>query len=81
MILSEFAGAAQSLYGATLVNPWDVDLMADSILNALNMSFEVRNQNMMRLKQYVNKFTATFWGLDFVEKLSVFYFKLYLGER
>ncbi|PQP96230.1 alpha alpha-trehalose-phosphate synthase [Prunus yedoensis var. nudiflora] len=41
LILSEFAGAAQSLgAGANLVNPWNITEVANSIAQALNMASE-----------------------------------------
>lgn len=43
LILSEFAGAAQSLgAGAILVNPWNITDMAAAIEDALTMSDQVR---------------------------------------
>lgn len=45
LILSEFAGAAQSLgAGAILVNPWNVNDMASAIDYALNMSDQERKE-------------------------------------
>ena len=43
LVLSEFAGAAQSLgAGAILVNPWNITDMAAAIEDALTMSDQVR---------------------------------------
>jgi hypothetical protein len=43
LVLSEFAGAAQSLgAGAILVNPWNITDMAAAIQDALTMSEQVR---------------------------------------
>lgn len=42
LVLSEFAGAAQSLgAGAILVNPWNITDMAAAIEDALTMSEQV----------------------------------------
>ena len=42
LVLSEFAGAAQSLgAGAILVNPWNITDMAAAIEDALTMSDQV----------------------------------------
>jgi len=44
LVLSEFAGAAQSLgAGAILVNPWNITDMAAAIQDALTMSEQVRH--------------------------------------
>ena len=49
MILSEFAGAAQSLNGSLLINPWDVQSTADAIHTALTMSEEQKKNNWQKL--------------------------------
>ena len=44
LVLSEFAGAAQSLgAGAILVNPWNITDMAAAIQDALTMSEQVQH--------------------------------------
>lgn len=70
MILSEFAGAAQSLNGSLLVNPWDVQSTADAIHAALTMSPEQRKSNWQKLFAYVSKYTAEAWGVSFVNELT-----------
>ena len=49
MILSEFAGAAQSLNGSIVVNPWDSQQVADAIHEAVTMSPETRSENHKKL--------------------------------
>jgi trehalose 6-phosphate synthase len=49
MILSEFAGAAQSLNGSIVVNPWDSQQVADAIHEAVTMSPETRADNHKKL--------------------------------
>lgn len=49
MILSEFAGAAQSLNGSIIVNPWDSQQVADAILEAVTTSPEARKENQRKL--------------------------------
>lgn len=51
LVLSCFAGAAQELQGALIVNPYDIDGMAEALNQALAMPREARQeryQNMMR---------------------------------
>ncbi|KAI0254998.1 alpha-trehalose-phosphate synthase TPS1 subunit [Lactifluus subvellereus] len=69
MILSEFAGAAQSLNGSIVVNPWDSQQVADAIHEAVTMPAEVRAENHRKLFKYVNKFSAVFWGTSFVREM------------
>ena len=49
MILSEFAGVAQSLNGSIVVNPWDSQQVADAIFEAVTMDAETRAENHKKL--------------------------------
>jgi trehalose 6-phosphate synthase len=69
LILSEFAGAAQSLHGAMCVNPWDSDEFADTIHRALTLSKTERQLKELNLYKYVSKNTASYWGKSFVDRL------------
>jgi trehalose 6-phosphate synthase len=70
MILSEFAGAAQSLNGSIVVNPWDSQQVADAIHEAVTMDTATRVENHRKLFKYVNKYTAAFWGGSFIKEMS-----------
>jgi trehalose 6-phosphate synthase len=69
MILSEFTGAAQSLNGSLIVNPWNTEELADSIHDAVTMGDEQRNLNYQKLSKYVRKYTSAWWGESFVNEL------------
>ncbi|KIY70269.1 glycosyltransferase family 20 protein [Cylindrobasidium torrendii FP15055 ss-10] len=69
MILSEFAGAAQSLNGSLVVNPWDSQQVADAIHEAVTMDGETRAENHRKLFKYVNKYSAAFWGSSFIKEM------------
>ncbi|CAH7668450.1 family 20 glycosyltransferase [Phakopsora pachyrhizi] len=45
MILSEFTGAAHSLNGSLIVNPWATDQVSDAILSSVTMSDQQRRIN------------------------------------
>ena len=49
MILSEFAGAAQSLNGSIVVNPWDSQQVANAIFEAVTTDAETRAENHRKL--------------------------------
>lgn len=68
MILSEFAGAAQSLNGSLIINPWDVQSTADAIYDAVTMDDETRKSNHEKLWKYVSTHTSEKWGTDFVSE-------------
>jgi len=70
MILSEFAGAAQSLNGSLIVNPWNTEELAVSIHDAVTMSAEQRKINYEKLARYVNKYTSAWWGKAFIAELT-----------
>ena len=70
MILSEFTGAAQSLNGSIIVNPWNTDELAAAIHDAITMPDDLREANHAKLYRYVTKYTSAFWGNSFVSELS-----------
>lgn len=70
LVLSEFAGAAQSLNGAILMNPWNTEEHAEALYEAVTMPAEQRAANQAKLFRYVNKHTAAYWGLSFVNDLK-----------
>lgn len=70
MILSEFAGAAQSLNGSIVVNPWDSQQVADAIHEAVTMDADTRAENHRKLFKYVNKYSAAFWGSSFIKEMG-----------
>eukprot|EP00271_Cylindrocystis_brebissonii_P011686 TRINITY_DN29599_c0_g1_i1.p1 TRINITY_DN29599_c0_g1~~TRINITY_DN29599_c0_g1_i1.p1 ORF type:complete len:1058 (+),score=166.06 TRINITY_DN29599_c0_g1_i1:961-4134(+) len=71
LILSEFAGAAQSLgAGAILVNPWNVTDMAASIEEALSMNEEERTERHRHNFMHVRSHTAQAWADTFVSELN-----------
>ncbi|XP_060191032.1 alpha,alpha-trehalose-phosphate synthase [UDP-forming] 1 [Lycium barbarum] len=71
LILSEFAGAAQSLgAGAILVNPWNITEVAASIGKALNMAPEDREKRHRHNFLHVTTHTAQEWAETFVSELN-----------
>jgi len=70
MILSEFAGAAQSLNGSIVVNPWDSQQVANAIHEAVTMEPETRKENHRKLFKYVTKYSSSFWGTSFVNEMG-----------
>ena len=64
LILSQFAGAAEQLKpDALLVNPYDVEQMADAILNGFRMSQTERSARMKRMRRVV-RHENVFWWVD-----------------
>lgn len=64
LILSQFAGAAEQLKpDALLVNPYDVEQMADTISTAFRMGETERCARMKRMRRHVRK-ENVFWWVD-----------------
>ena len=57
LVLSEFTGAAQSLNGSIVVNPWNTEELAGALQEAVTMSDEQRALNFAKLNKYVSKYT------------------------
>ncbi|KAL8507751.1 hypothetical protein ACS0TY_018337 [Phlomoides rotata] len=71
LILSEFAGAAQSLgAGAILVNPWNITELTAAIGQALNMPVEEREKRHQHNFEHVTTHTAQRWAEFFVSELN-----------
>src|SRR2546423_6063193 len=68
LILSQFAGAAEQLESdALLVNPYDVEQMADTILTAFRMNQPERSDRMKRMRRNVRKENVFSWVDSFLK--------------
>jgi trehalose 6-phosphate synthase len=64
LVLSEFAGAAAQLAdGAILVNPHDIEGMADALVAALELPEAERRERMERMRRVVSE-QDIFWWVD-----------------
>jgi trehalose-6-phosphate synthase len=62
LILSQFTGASSELRDAILVNPYDVDGMADAIRSAVAMPSEERKARMARMREGVREHNIYRWA-------------------
>jgi trehalose 6-phosphate synthase/phosphatase len=62
LILSEFAGAAEDLFNATIVNPYDAQSVADAIGESLATPPEEAARLMRPMRDRVMRFDATRWA-------------------
>ncbi len=69
LVLSRFAGAAEQLGSAILVNPYDADEMADAIDQALNMGLAERQDRWQQGWDAIKDSSAIGWGRTFVAGL------------
>ena len=70
LVLSQFAGAAQDLTEALIVNPFDPDAIADAMHVALTMPLSERRERHSVLKEKVLRTTAEAYCRRFIEALE-----------
>src|SRR5471032_2235610 len=70
LVLSKFAGAANELDTALLVNPNDIDGMARAIATALSMPLTERRLRWEAMMDKLRSATIQHWFADFVEGLQ-----------
>ena len=70
LVLSRFAGAAQYLPDALIVNPYDVEGVAKAIQAALTMPLEERRDRWRRSMQVLRSNSVEVWYERFVTRLA-----------
>jgi len=70
LILSEFAGAAEEMTDALLVNPYNIDAIADRIREALEMRPESRAERMRALREKIHHNNLERWSANFLTALT-----------
>lgn len=70
LVLSRFAGAAEELESAVLVNPHDEDGMAEGLEQALGMSLAERRQRWQAMMEVLEKHDITAWRRAFLDTLA-----------
>ncbi|MBS1664639.1 MAG: trehalose-6-phosphate synthase [Bacteroidetes bacterium] len=73
LILSRFAGASQELKGALVVNPYDIEKMADAIKQALEMPDEEQQQRMQKMRQSLVENNIFSWAAHLLRTLTSIY--------
>jgi trehalose 6-phosphate synthase/phosphatase len=66
LILSEMAGAADELQEALVVNPFDIEAVAEALHRALSMSEDERRARMSALRHRVSVHDVHVWVSDFL---------------
>ena len=70
LILSCFAGAARELGEAVIVNPFDVEGMAEAILQGLDMPLGERKERWTAMMKVLERNDITAWRERFVRALT-----------
>lgn len=72
LVLSEFAGAAEELRQAYLVNPYDLNGMKSTLLKAANASRAEHRRRMRALRKQVFEHDINHWADTFLTDLASF---------
>jgi trehalose-6-phosphate synthase len=70
LILSQFAGASCELRDALLVNPYDIEQVADAIRLAIEMPLEERRTRMRHMRRVVKEHNVFRWAAELVSDLA-----------
>ena len=71
LILSEFAGAAEQLTQALLVNPYDLDGLAATMEEAISIAPDEANRRMKALRRSVSSHDVFWWAERCLSALGI----------
>jgi trehalose-6-phosphate synthase len=70
LILSQFTGASRELRDALLVNPYDIEQMAEAIRQGLEMEPEEQQARMQRMREILTERNIYRWAADLISALA-----------
>ena len=70
LVLSEFAGAADELADAVVVNPYDLEAVRRALKQALTMDKRLRRERMAGLRRRVREHDVHRWAANFIDQLT-----------
>ncbi len=70
LILSRFAGASRELRDALLVNPYDIEEVAEAIRDAVTMRPEEQRARMARMRSALEERNVYRWAADITSELA-----------
>jgi trehalose 6-phosphate synthase len=70
LVLSRFAGAAQELSGALLVNPYDIEGVSDALARSLTMPLEERQERWEVMMRCLKQFDIVTWRESYLQALQ-----------
>jgi len=70
VVLSEFAGAAQDMPGALIVNPYDIDAVKQALLDARRMGVAEQEERMRSMRGAVCSTDVHMWAESFLRRLG-----------
>ena len=69
LILSRFAGASRELRDALLVNPYDIEEVAEAIRDAVTMKPEEQKRRMAKMRVILDEHNVYRWAADITSEL------------
>ena len=70
LVLSKFAGASRELKDAVMINPYDIEEMADAIHLSLTMEPSERTERMKRMRTVVKEHNIYRWAGNLITALA-----------
>jgi trehalose 6-phosphate synthase/phosphatase len=70
LILSEMAGSAAELTEALLINPNDINEIAETIASAFEMGADEQGERMRSLRKRIKRYNVNEWAKDIFEQLG-----------
>jgi trehalose 6-phosphate synthase len=70
LILSQFTGASRELRDALIVNPYDIEEMAEAIRTALEMDLTEQKARMRSMRETLRDRNIYYWAADLISALA-----------
>ncbi len=70
LILSEFAGVAEQLQEALIVNPYNLEELAGALAQALAMRQEEQHVRMVAMQARIKQQDITWWADEFLQRMN-----------
>ncbi|EPS67351.1 hypothetical protein M569_07419 [Genlisea aurea] len=70
LVVSEFIGCSPSLSGAIRVNPWDIDSVAEGMINAIRIPDAEKQLRHEKHYRYVSSHDVAYWAQSFTKDLE-----------
>ena len=70
LILSQFTGASRELKDAVIINPYDIEVLADAIFLSLKMDSDERSERMRRMRAVVKEHNIYRWAGNLITTLA-----------
>jgi alpha,alpha-trehalose-phosphate synthase [UDP-forming] len=70
LILSKFAGASAELSQAIIVNPYDIEWVADAIKTSLEMSISEQTRRMRKMRKVIKNNNVYRWSAEIIRNIA-----------